>query len=151
MKLISAGALLLAMMTGWLAPAAAQEKAGIIGYVMTVNGDASVVSGTQTTVAAVGTPIPEGATLRTGPQGSIGITLRDNTLMSLGPNSELAMEDYLYAPAKNDLKLTARISRGTLNFVSGVISKLRPESVEIKTPTGTIGVRGTHFLVKVDD
>jgi len=130
--------------------AATAQGSDVIGYVMKVSGNASVTTGTTSVAAVVGTPLTEGAVLRVGPQSSLGITLRDNTLMSLGPNSELAIEDYLYAPEKNDLKLTARITHGTLNFISGVISKLRPESVQIKTPTGTIGVRGTHFLVKVD-
>jgi hypothetical protein len=131
-------------------PATASEDSDVIGYVMKVTGETTISDGIKTVVAAVGTPITHGTILRVGPHSSLGLTLKDNTLMSLGPNSELAIEDYVYAPAKDDLKLTARITHGTLNFVSGVISKLRPENVQIKTPTGTIGVRGTHFLVKVD-
>ena len=42
------------------------------------------------------------------------------------------------------------MSKGTLNVVSGVIAKLKPESVSVKTPTGEIGVRGTTYLIKVE-
>lgn len=122
-----------------------------IGYVMKASGAATVVSDGKSVSAVVGTPVNEGSTLRVGPGGAMGVTLKDNTVMSLGPNSELVIEEYLYAPAKNDLKLTTRMVHGTLNFISGVIAKLRPEAVQINTPTGTIGVRGTHFVVKVDE
>lgn len=130
-------------------PAAAQETAAI-GYVMKVSGEAAVVSDGKSVPAAVGTPVMQGSTLRTGPDGALGVTLKDNTVMSFGPNSELRVDEFLYAPARNELKLTARITRGTMNFISGMIAKLRPEAVQVQTPTGTIGVRGTHFLVKVD-
>jgi hypothetical protein len=79
----------------------------------------------------------------------MGITLKDATVISLGPETEFSIDDYAYAPAKNKLKLGSRLTKGSLNYVSGVIAKLQPEAVKIKTPTGTIGVRGTKFVVKV--
>jgi hypothetical protein len=129
---------------------AAEPAKEPIGYVMKVIGTATVTTGAESVPAVVGTPVSEGSILRVDPKSSLGVTLKDNTVMSLGAGSEMQIEDYLYAPAKNDLKLTTNLTHGTLNFISGVIAKLRPESVKIKTPTGTIGVRGTHFLVKAD-
>lgn len=122
-----------------------------IGYVMTVKGKATVTRGGQATPASVGLPVVLGSTLTTGADGSMGVTLSDSTVMSFGPNTELTLDEYQFAPANEELRLSARISRGTLNFISGVIAKLKPEAVELKTPTGTIGVRGTHFLIKVDE
>lgn len=127
----------------------AQALAEPIGYIMKVEGEATVTSRGQTIDAAVGQAVILGAVLRTGAQGSMGVTLSDNTVMSFGPNSEFTLDEYEFEPAHEQLRLSARISRGTLNFISGVIAKLKPEAVELKTPTGTIGVRGTHFLVKV--
>lgn len=129
----------------------AEEISEPIGYIMKVQGKATVTSRGQTIEARVGQAVIIGATLRTGADGSMGVTLSDNTVMSFGPNSEFTLDDYQFEPAREELKLSARISRGTLNFISGVIAKLRPEAVELKTPTGTIGVRGTHFLVKVGE
>ena len=80
----------------------------------------------------------------------MGITLKDATVISLGPETEFAIDEYAYAPAKNKLKFGSRITKGSLNYVSGVIAKLKPEAVKVKTPTGTIGVRGTKFAVKVE-
>lgn len=128
----------------------AEEVGEPVGYIMKVQGEATVTSRGQTIDARVGQAVMIGAMLRTGSHGSMGVTLSDNTVMSFGPNSEFTLDEYQFEPAHEELKLSARISRGTLNFISGVIAKLKPEAVELKTPTGTIGVRGTHFLAKVD-
>ncbi|MEI7613103.1 MAG: FecR domain-containing protein [Betaproteobacteria bacterium] len=122
-----------------------------IGYVKTTEGEASVVASGKITKAVPGTPIQLGNVLKTGKRGSMGVTFKDNTIMSLGPDTELTVDEYLYAPAKGDLKLGARIVKGTLNYTSGVIAKLKPEAIILNTPTGNIGVRGTHFVVLVGE
>ncbi|MEY2633214.1 MAG: hypothetical protein RIR00_1868 [Pseudomonadota bacterium] len=122
-----------------------------IGYVKTVSGEASIISEGKTIKAEVGMPVDAGAVIKTGKDGSLGISFRDNTLMSMGPKTEFAIKDYHYAPAEGKLKLSSKITRGTLDYVSGVIAKLKPEAVTIETPSGVIGVRGTHFMVRVED
>jgi hypothetical protein len=72
-------------------------------------------------------------------------------LVSLGPDTEVTIDEYLFAPANGELKLAASLAKGTLQYISGVIAKLRPEAVSVKTPTGIIGVRGTRFLAKVEE
>lgn len=131
-------------------PGFAAEPSSSIGYVMKVQGEASVTQVGATQAATIGTPLYVGSTVKTGPAGSMGVTLKDNTVMSFGPNSELTLDEFIFDPAQDDLKLSAKITHGTLDYISGTIAKLKPEAVEINTPTGTIGVRGTHFLVKVD-
>lgn len=127
----------------------AAEQNPIIGYVMKVQGEAFVQDNGQLQPAVVGTPLHRGSLLKTGPTGSMGVTLEDSTVMSVGPESELTIDAYAFEPSQDSLQLSARITRGTLNYISGIIAKLKPEAVQINTPTGTIGVRGTHFLVKV--
>jgi len=117
------------------------------GYVKTVTGQASIVSNGRTVAATPGAVLAAGDTLTTGADGSLGVTLRDNTLLSFGPSTSFTLENYLFAPAKGELRLGGRITNGSLHYVSGAISKLKPEAVEIKTPSGTIGVRGTRFAV----
>jgi hypothetical protein len=134
-----------------LAINASQAQEAPIGYVKTTEGEASVVASGKITKATPGTAIQLGHVLKTGKQGSMGVTFKDNTIMSLGPDTELTVDEYLYAPAKGDLKLGARIAKGTLNYTSGVIAKLKPEAIVLNTPTGNIGVRGTHFLVLVGE
>lgn len=123
----------------------------VIGYVKTVKGDAMVINGGQQTKAQVGTPVVTGSKLKTGANSSMGVTFKDNTVMSFGPNTELTVDEYLYSPNKGKLKLGATMAKGTLAYLSGAIAKIKPDAVAVKTPTGTIGVRGTHFVVKVED
>ena len=126
------------------------DELPLIGYVKTLTGEATVTTSGDIIRAKVGTPIYQNSVLNTRTQSSIGITLKDATVISLGPETEFAIDEYAYVPAKSKLKLSSRITKGSLNYVSGIIAKLRPEAVKLKTPTGTIGVRGTNFVVKVE-
>jgi hypothetical protein len=121
-----------------------------IGYVKNITGEATVTTSGDIIRAKVGTPIYQSSVLNTRTQSSMGITLKDATVISLGPETEFAIDEYAYAPAKNKLKLGSRITKGSLNYVSGIIAKLQPDAVKITTPTGIIGVRGTRFVVKVE-
>ena len=130
--------------------ATAQSAPEPVGYVKTVTGEAFVVTASQSVKAQPGTAVLLGSLLKTSKASSMGVTFKDNTLMSFGPDTEMTVDEYLYAPAEGDLKLSTRLTRGTLNYVSGVIAKLKPTAVTVKTPTGIIGVRGTQFVAKVE-
>lgn len=129
-------------------PARAAE--GPIGFVKTVKGDASVITEGKVVKAAPGTPVLAGSVLKTGSNASLGVTFKDNTVMSFGPDTELTVDEYLYSPNKGKLRLGASLAKGTLAYLSGAIAKIKPDAVTVKTPTGTIGVRGTHFVVRVE-
>ncbi len=128
----------------------AQTAAEPVGYVKTATGEAWVITRGESTKAQPGTAVMVGSQLKTSAQSSMGVTFKDDTVMSFGPDTELMVDEYLYAPAQGELKLSTRLLRGTLNYLSGVIAKLRPDAVTIKTPTGIIGVRGTQFVAKVE-
>ncbi len=121
-----------------------------IGYVKNITGEASITTEGDIIRAKIGTPIYQGSVLHTRTQSSMGITLKDATVISLGPETEFAIDEYVYAPAQNKLKSVSRITKGSLNYVSGIIAKLQPDAVTVTTPSGTIGVRGTQFAVKVE-
>ena len=142
---IAAGALLLAL------PLISQAQTEPIGYVKTVTGEAWVSYAEQRIKAQAGTAVMLGSRLQTGAAASLGVSFKDNTMMSFGPDTELTVDEFLYAPAQNELKMSTRLIRGTLNYIAGVIARLSPEAVTVKTPTGIIGVRGTQFLAKVED
>ncbi|GBG14068.1 uncharacterized protein NMK_1627 [Novimethylophilus kurashikiensis] len=135
----------------FLASMAATANDEVIGYVKTVTGSAAVTHAGTPIQAVPGTPLYMKDALKTASNGAMGVTFKDNTVMSFGPNTEITIDEFLYAPSKEQLSLSAKINKGTMEYVSGVIAKLKPQAVAIKTPTGTIGVRGTHFMVKVDD
>lgn len=121
-----------------------------IGFVKTVSGEVTVTGKTGLVMAAPGVALELGDIIRTRADGRTGITLKDDTVLSLGPNSELSLDEFTYAPARDELSLGARLNNGTLQFISGVIARLKPESVTISTPNATIGVRGTRFVVKAE-
>jgi hypothetical protein len=56
----------------------------------------------------------------------------------------------VFNPNQGQVKFGSQLTKGTLNYVSGAIAKINPEAVAVKTPTGTIGVRGPNFVVKVE-
>ena len=124
---------------------------GPIGYVKTVTGEASITTDGKKAKAEIGGPVHAGSLLQTGTKSSMGVTFKDETLMSFGADTVFTVEEYLYAPSQGKLKLSSKLVKGSLNYVSGVIAKLQPDAVSVSTPSGIIGVRGTQFLVKVEE
>ena len=88
--------------------------------------------------------------LRTGADGHLGVTLKDDTRISLGPQSEMRLSRFQFSPAEGQLALVLRLLRGSAAFVSGRIAGLRPEAVAIETPHTIVGVRGTHLAMRVE-
>lgn len=132
----------------WAVPGAAGET---IGVVRTASGPASIVRGDQTLPAGPGTHLQAGDRLQTGTDGSLGVIFRDNSTLSLGPESTLVVRNFLFSPAEGRFGLLARLSRGTMAYVSGLIGKLAPESARFDTPVASIGIRGTHFVVRAGE
>jgi hypothetical protein len=128
----------------------AGTQAEIAGRVKTLEGQAWLVraSGERESLA-VGTAVSRGDSIETAADAAVGITFRDETRLSIGPGSEVAIDDFAFAPERDQLSFAARIARGTLLYVSGAIARLAPERVTVATPDGTVGVRGTTFLVRV--
>jgi hypothetical protein len=122
-----------------------------IGYVKTVSGETSVTTDGKPVKATAGTPVHLGSVLKTSANASMGVTFKDETVMSFGPNTELTVEEYLYSPSKGKLRLGSKLIKGSMNYLSGVIAKLKPDAISVTTPVGTIGVRGTQFLVLVEE
>lgn len=120
-----------------------------VGYAKNVEGRASLVRDGQERTLVSGAALHEGDVIRTSAESSVGVTMRDGTTLSAGPDTELVLDHYAYGPGETDPGFVARVSQGTLDFVSGLLGKTAPESVAVVTPTGVIGLRGTHFVVNV--
>lgn len=137
--------MLLAM---WCASARAQD--GVIGYVKTVSGAATVTHGDLTYAATVGCPVFEGDTLRTFWNGSVGVTFKDDTRISLGPSARAVIPRFVFSPAEQHYDFVLRLIAGSMQYLSGLMGKLAPGAMKIETPTATIGVRGTRFLARAE-
>jgi hypothetical protein len=101
--------------------------------------------------APVGATIMPRDTVKTGPDGSVGITFQDNSLLSAGPDSELVIERFVFDSTTHKGAFDTALKKGTLAVVSGKIVKQSPEAMRVKTPAAIMGVRGTEFVVKVDE
>ncbi|MBY8977383.1 FecR domain-containing protein [Rhodobacteraceae bacterium NNCM2] len=122
-----------------------------IGQVKLVKGDVSIERGGQSIVAEAGTPVEKLDILRTGSDSAVGLTFNDNSRMSLGPNSELALETYVFngqGDAGNSFD--ARLTKGSMTAASGLIAKT-PDAMRVLMPTTILGVRGTEFAVRVGE
>jgi hypothetical protein len=121
----------------------------VVATVQKVSGTATVVRQGQTIPATMGLEIWQNDTLRTGPDGSIGVVFNDDTLLSLGPESVLVIDEFVFAPKQGKFSIVLRMLKGTAAYLSGLISKLAPESARFETPSASIGIRGTRFVIKV--
>lgn len=129
---------------------AAQAPAPAAGRVKTAIGSASIVRGGQSLAAAVGMEVFPSDRLRTGSDGRLALTLKDDTRLSLGPDTEVSLEEFAFAPAEDRMSMVLRMVKGALSYISGRIARLSPSSVRLETPSSVIAVRGTHVLVRVE-
>jgi hypothetical protein len=140
--------LLLLCFLGAGAAASAEDRP--VGLVKTASGEAVILRDGQRLVAVPGTSLRLGDQLVTGASGRLGVILRDDTVLSLGPLSQTAIERFVFDPAQGAFGMVLRISRGLVEYLSGKISKLSPGAVRIETPVATLGIRGTHLLARVE-
>ena len=103
-------------------------------------------------IAGVGEPIYLNDEISTPAGASLQVLLRDQTVFSIGPNSTLVFDEFIFDPTSaGDLALTASVKKGTFKFISGKISKLKPGAMTLKLPNATASVRGTSVLGRVDE
>jgi len=125
------------------------QASEVAGMIKTSKGRVSIERGGEKLIAVVGTPVHVADKVRTGSDGSVGLTLRDTTLLSAGPNSLIVIDKFNYDPATQDGSMSIGVRQGTVSVATGKIAKRTPESVDFHTPTSVLGVRGTEFVIEV--
>lgn len=144
-----AGNLLCMLAATMVCTTAAAADLEATGTVKTSRGEVTVNRAGQQNPAPVGTPVFVGDRVHTGPGSYVGITLRDDTLLTGGPESTLLITDFQFNAVTHDGNMLISLLKGTFSVVTGLIGKQAPQSVGFKTPTMTLGVRGTEFIVDV--
>jgi hypothetical protein len=139
-----------AMVVAAATPVYAQAQSPA-GHIKTVSGTATIVREHGTLPAKAGDAIYATDTLRTSADASLGFTLKDDTRVSLGPNSEVKVDRYVYAPGEGGLGMVLKFMRGVAVYVSGRMAKIAPDSVRLETPSGIVGVRGTTVAIRVGE
>ncbi|MEY2862222.1 MAG: hypothetical protein RL392_2680, partial [Pseudomonadota bacterium] len=85
----------------------------------------------------------------TGTDGIAVMMLRDGTQITVGPNSQVDLTHFQFDATTQTGSLAVRVMLGTIRMVTGVLGKLSPENVKVTTPSSTVSVRGTDFIVEV--
>jgi len=122
-----------------------------IGLIKTSKGQVTIEREGGTLPGTVGTRLQVSDIVKTGANSSVGITMDDDSLLSAGPNSVLSLDRYAFDPTTRNGRFDASLNKGTLAVISGRIAKQAPDSMTVRTPTAILGVRGTEFVVSVND
>lgn len=141
--------LLLAAVAAISTLAFAAQAAEPIGLVKSAEGKALALRDGKSTPLKAGDDLFKNDQLTTDAQGALGLVLRDDTTLSMGPNSKLLLDEFVFEPAADKLGLGIKMGAGTFSVLTGHIAKLSPERTNIRTPVAVIGIRGTRFLVEV--
>jgi hypothetical protein len=129
----------------------AQAQNGEAGRIKVSSGSAFIVRGGALLPAQAGQVVFEADSLRTGADGRLGVTLKDDTRIALGPASEVRVDRFVYAPAEARIGLVLKIVHGVMAYVSGRIAKLAPDAIRLETPAAVVGVRGTTLAFRVPE
>jgi hypothetical protein len=128
------------------AAASADDAAGMFKV---VRGSVTVQRHGGAVPAQVGMPVYQSDRIITGDDGSAGISFHDNTLLSLGPSSQLDLDSFSFNPTTHEGQFVTSLNSGRLAVVSGKIAHEREDAMTVRTPDTVLGVRGTKFLVQV--
>ena len=129
--------------------AGSAAAADTVGIMKTVSGSARLERGTTVINAVVGVVVEVGDRIVTSSTASVGITLKDDTLLAIGPGSVLIIENFAFDQTTYAGSLAVRMVNGTLRMITGLIARQTPGAVRVQTPNAIIGTRGTDFIVEV--
>lgn len=123
-----------------------------VGSITDIRGGGAIKRGAKTAPASKGAGVEKMDTVSTNSQGRFRITFNDATTVNITENSRLLIDDFVYdGGGKSKGKLGLRVALGTVRYTSGKIAHGNAKGVNIRTPTATIAVRGTDFVMSVDE
>lgn len=122
-----------------------------IGQIKTLSGEVYLIRDSVQLPATVGTLVQKGDVLATGANSSAGMTFVDSSRLSIGSNTRIEISQYRYDSTTQEGEFLTDIKRGTLYISSGSIAKQPGDAMKVRTPTTVIAVRGTTFVVRVED
>ena len=129
----------------------AEEKIDIDKQLVGIVGAISGTAKAGTRELKAGDKIYLNETIYAGIDSGTQILLLDQSTFTIGSDSEVVMDTFIYDPATNDGKIVANVKKGSLKIISGLISKKNPDSLTVNVPEGTLGSRGTEFQTIVSN
>ena len=136
-----------AVLSAMAIPALASDA----GLIKVSKGNVQIERNGAKMAAPVGASVQASDVITTGADGSAGITFTDNSLVSVGPNTVFAIDKYRFDSTTHAGEFEGSLKKGRLAAISGKMVKALPESMRIRTPSAIMGVRGTEFVVQVDE
>lgn len=122
-----------------------------IGKIKVLSGQVSIERMGETIPAVLGAPVFQTDKIVTGKEGSVGLLFNDDSRLSAGPNSTLALDKFNFDPVTNDGNFDVSLKKGTLSVISGKLTQKTPGALKVKTPAAILAVRGTEFAVKIEE
>ena len=120
-----------------------------IGSITELSGAASIKRGKDTIAVQKGTTVEQNDKIETK-NGKLKIVFKDDTQVTVTEHSSLVIDDFVYDPKSGKGNLGMKATGGTVRYVSGALAK-DPKQVKINTPTAAIAVRGTDFVMSVNE
>lgn len=142
-------ALLATVLVSTASVLAAEDAA--VGLVKVAEGEVNIEREQVLVAVSVGMTVLQSDVIVTGVDGSIGITFQDNSLLSLGPRSRLAVDTFHFDSTTHEGAFETTLSKGRMAVVSGKIAKHQLDAMKVRTPTALLGVRGTEFIVEAGE
>jgi hypothetical protein len=127
----------------------ALAEEGPVGLIKNFKGQAAVERGGEMLAAEEGLKLNQGDVIVTGADSAMGIIMRDNSVVSVGPDSRLELTEFVFNPAEKKMSFVSKMAKGTAVYLTGLIAKLDNRAMRVETPTAVCGVRGTRFAVSV--
>lgn len=119
------------------------------GTVKSAVGEVQLIQANGTRSAQPGGGVLQADRIVTGRSASTSLTLKDGTIIAVGPNSTLELTKLQFDSTSQEGSMVLNLVQGSIRVVTGWLGKLHPEQVKVTTPTSVVGVRGTDFIVEV--
>ena len=139
--------LMLLTATAWADPNRIDHRTEPAGIIKTLTGNAYIYRNETRIKAEPDMPIFERDLLVTKKNVHVGIVFTDGTVITIGPESIFEIAAFVFKPHENQYNFSFYMEKGTAIYNSGEIGRISPQSVKVRTPKATIGIRGTRFVV----
>ena len=127
----------------------AQTPAGVV---KSLKGEAKIHSHNGSLASMkIGDKIYEKDTIKTSKGALVGVVFEDNTLVSIGSQSEFSIDEYLFEPSKKNTKFKTNLKKGSIACMTGLIAKMNPDAMKIEAKSASMGIRGTYFIVDIEE
>lgn len=125
-------------------------QAATVGRTLVAAGQVSAARSGQNIPLVAGSPVETGDTVNSGDNSNAQIRMLDGTVLAVRPNTSLRVDDYRFNQGgpKGDNSTAYSLLRGGLRTITGAIGKVNPDGYKVDTPTSTVGIRGTHYVLR---